>query len=103
MSPTPSRPCPSMKDLPPEALDQVAAYFQVLSEPMRLRLLNLLREREYNVGELAQAWLLAHPEVSSVITGATRADQVLQNVKAADWALSPGDVEEVNKILRGEG
>ncbi|MCZ2104771.1 MAG: metalloregulator ArsR/SmtB family transcription factor [Comamonadaceae bacterium] len=44
-----------MKPLPPEAIEQVAAYFQVLAEPTRLRLLNLLREREYNVGELAQA------------------------------------------------
>ncbi len=30
-----------MKDLPPEALEQVAAYFQALSEPTRLRILNL--------------------------------------------------------------
>lgn len=44
-----------MKHMPPEAIDQVAAYFQVLAEPTRLRMLNLLREREYNVGELAQA------------------------------------------------
>ncbi|KAB2895675.1 MAG: helix-turn-helix transcriptional regulator [Burkholderiaceae bacterium] len=43
-----------MKDLPPEALEQVAAYFQALSEPTRLRLLNLLRNSEHNVGELAQ-------------------------------------------------
>ena len=44
-----------MKDLPPQALEQVAAYFQVLAEPTRLQILNLLRKREYNVGELAQA------------------------------------------------
>ena len=43
------------KDLPPQALEQVAAYFQVLAEPTRLHILNLLRQREYNVGELAQA------------------------------------------------
>lgn len=43
-----------MKDLPPEALEQVAAYFQALSEPTRLRILNLLREGERNVGELAE-------------------------------------------------
>lgn len=55
MGPTTLPPCPSMKDLPPEALDQVAAYFQVLSEPTRLTLLNLLRAGERNVGELAQA------------------------------------------------
>lgn len=44
-----------MRGLPPEALEQVAAYFQALSEPTRLRILNLLREGERNVGDLAQA------------------------------------------------
>jgi DNA-binding transcriptional ArsR family regulator len=43
-----------MQGLPPEALAQVAAYFQVLSEPTRLQILNLLREGERSVGELAQ-------------------------------------------------
>lgn len=43
-----------MKDLPIEALGQVAAYFQALSEPTRLRILSLLRDGERNVGELAQ-------------------------------------------------
>lgn len=46
---------PSMKGLPPEALEQVAAYFQTLSEPTRLRILNFLRDGERNVGDLAQA------------------------------------------------
>ncbi len=45
---------PGMKDLPPEAIRQVAAYFQALSEPTRLQILNLLRSGERNVGELAQ-------------------------------------------------
>ena len=45
--------CP-MKNLPPEALQQVAAYFQALAEPTRLRILNFLRQGEHNVGELAQ-------------------------------------------------
>lgn len=43
-----------MKNLPPEALQQVAAYFQTLAEPTRLRILNFLRHGEHNVGELAQ-------------------------------------------------
>ena len=43
-----------MKGMPPEALEQVAAYFQTLSEPTRLQILNILREGERNVGELAQ-------------------------------------------------
>jgi DNA-binding transcriptional ArsR family regulator len=43
-----------MQDLPPEALSPVAAYFQALSEPTRLQILNLLRQDERSVGELAQ-------------------------------------------------
>jgi DNA-binding transcriptional ArsR family regulator len=46
--------CTRMQDLPKEALEQVAAYFQTLAEPTRLSLLNLLRGGERNVGELAQ-------------------------------------------------
>lgn len=45
--------CP-MQGLPPEALEEVASYFQVLSEPTRLQILNLLRQNERNVGELAE-------------------------------------------------
>jgi DNA-binding transcriptional ArsR family regulator len=43
-----------MEGLPDEALAQVAGYFQALSEPTRLRILNLLRQSERSVGELAQ-------------------------------------------------
>lgn len=43
-----------MEKLNGEALARVAAYFQVLAEPTRLQILNLLREQERNVGELAQ-------------------------------------------------
>jgi aryl-alcohol dehydrogenase-like predicted oxidoreductase len=56
-------------------------------------------QRGHTIGDLAQAWLLAHPEVSSVISGATRLEQVQQNVTAADWALTPAEFEEVNQLL----
>ena len=49
-----NEPCTVMQGLPPEAIEQVAAYFQALSEPTRLHILNLLREGERNVGDLAQ-------------------------------------------------
>mgnify|MGYP003422774583 CR=1 FL=1 len=50
----PTTRCSRMQDLPKEALEKVASYFQALSEPTRLSLLNLLRSGERNVGELAQ-------------------------------------------------
>ncbi len=49
--------------------------------------------------ELAFAWLLANPMVSSVIAGATRAEQVEANANAAGWMLSNDEMDEVNGIL----
>jgi aryl-alcohol dehydrogenase-like predicted oxidoreductase len=50
--------------------------------------------------ELAFSWLLSHPQVASVIAGATRREQVRSNVHAAGWHLSPVDLAEVDKMAR---
>ena len=44
----------ALDQLPPAALEQVAAYFRTLSEPTRLRILNVLGTGELSVGEIAQ-------------------------------------------------
>lgn len=44
-----------MENLDETALSHVANYFQALSEPTRLKMLNALRDGERNVGELAEA------------------------------------------------
>ena len=44
----------ALDQLPPAALEHVANYFRTLSEPMRLRILNVLGTRELSVGEIAQ-------------------------------------------------
>ena len=48
--------------------------------------------------ELAFAWLLARPNVSSVIAGATHPDQVSQNAAAVGWMLSADDMTEIDEI-----
>jgi aryl-alcohol dehydrogenase-like predicted oxidoreductase len=50
--------------------------------------------------ELAFAWLLAHPQVSSVIAGATTPEQIIANVQAANWHLSAIEMEELDGILQ---
>ena len=55
--------------------------------------------REHSLLELAFAWLLGHPTVSSVIAGATRADQVAANAAAGAWKLTPDEVAEVTKLV----
>jgi aryl-alcohol dehydrogenase-like predicted oxidoreductase len=57
-------------------------------------------QRQHSLGDLAQAWLLAHPEVSSVITGATRTEQLQENAKASDWVLSAQEVEEIQQMIK---
>jgi DNA-binding transcriptional ArsR family regulator len=68
MSTTQAAACPSMEGLPNEALVQVAAYFQALSEPTRLQMLNLLRQKERNVGELAQLCGCSSANISRHLT-----------------------------------
>ena len=43
-----------MKALDDRALGQVAEYFRALSEPVRLRILNSLRDKARNVGALTK-------------------------------------------------
>ena len=56
-------------------------------------------ERGHTILELAFAWLLASPMVSSVIAGATRVEQVEANAASAAWSLTADELEEVNAML----
>lgn len=57
------------------------------------------RARGHTILELAFAWLLGHPVVSSVIAGATSPEQVRANAATADWRLSPEEVAEVGALV----
>jgi aryl-alcohol dehydrogenase-like predicted oxidoreductase len=57
------------------------------------------RERGHSMGDLAHAWLLAQPMVSSVISGATRLEQVQANAQSAAWKLTPDELAQVNAVL----
>lgn len=49
--------------------------------------------------DLAFAWLLAEPAVSSVIAGATKAAQIQANAAAGDWVLTKDQKAEVDALL----
>lgn len=57
--------------------------------------------RGKSILDLAFAWLLAHPEVSSVIAGATTPEQIEQNARTSEWILSVDELAAVNKVLGG--
>lgn len=54
--------------------------------------------RAHTMLELAFSWLLAQRPVSSVIAGATRPEQLEQNVKAGAWHLTADELSEINRI-----
>ena len=56
------------------------------------------KTRGHKVGELAIAWLLSHPWLSTVIAGATRPEQLDANVAGADWKLTAEEVAQVEQI-----
>jgi aryl-alcohol dehydrogenase-like predicted oxidoreductase len=60
-------------------------------------------KRGQSLLELAFSWLLARPPVASVIAGATKPEQLEQNVKAADWALTPEDLAEIDRLTLTKG
>jgi aryl-alcohol dehydrogenase-like predicted oxidoreductase len=57
------------------------------------------QERGRALNALAQAWLLAQPQVCSVISGSTKLEQVLSNARAVEWKLSSEELAEVDQIL----
>ncbi len=58
----------------------------------------LCEKRGWSMLDLAFSWLAAKPAVASVIAGATKPEQVEQNVKAVELKLSAADVAEIDKI-----
>jgi len=61
----------------------------------------IAKELTCTLAQLAIAWCLKNPFVSTVITGASRVEQVHENIKAAEVApkLTPEILEQIDKIF----
>lgn len=68
-----------------EALEKLEAFAQ---------------SRDRTMLELALGWLASHPYVPGVIAGATKPEQVEQNVKAVEWKLTAEEMSEVDALTR---
>jgi aryl-alcohol dehydrogenase-like predicted oxidoreductase len=56
-------------------------------------------EHGHSLHELAICALASTPGVGSIIAGATKPEQVEDNARAAEWRLSAGDLEEIDRLL----
>ena len=76
-------------------------YVTPRNEEIVEKLQAFAQARGHSMLELAFSWLAGRPQVSSVIAGATRVEQVEQNVKAIGWSLGVDDVAEIDRITMG--
>ncbi len=58
----------------------------------------LCRKIDEPMSNVAIAWLLAQPGVSSVIAGARTSEQIVQNIRAVDLKLSADIIAELNEM-----
>jgi 1-deoxyxylulose-5-phosphate synthase len=70
----------------------------VLARVQRLR--PIAAELGLTLAQLALAWVLRRPEVSSAIIGATRAEQVEENAKASGVKLDPAALDRIDDALQ---
>jgi aryl-alcohol dehydrogenase-like predicted oxidoreductase len=63
------------------------------------RLEPVAAEADLSLAQLAIAWTLQNPNVSAAIIGATRPEQVRENVKAAGHRLEPDLLAKIDEIL----
>jgi len=70
---------------------------EVLTKVQRLR--PIAERNGLSMSQLALAWCLRQPMVSSVIIGARKVSQIEENVKASGVQLSPEDLREIDIAL----
>jgi aryl-alcohol dehydrogenase-like predicted oxidoreductase len=81
-------------------LSSAASAHRFLSEERLARVESLstfASSRGHSVLELAISWLLARDVVASVITGATKPEQIRANVRAATWQMTAADLADVDQ------
>jgi voltage-dependent potassium channel beta subunit len=75
--------------------------FQELVEKVK-KITKIAEQLNCTTAQLAIAWCLKNPHVSSVITGATKVEQLLENLEAIQVKskLTPEIMAEINKVLK---
>jgi aryl-alcohol dehydrogenase-like predicted oxidoreductase len=66
------------------------------------RLRTIAEAHGASVAQVAIAWLLTRPIVSSILIGATKAYQLEDNLKAADLVLTPEELDELDRLTQPE-
>lgn len=95
----PEKPIPTGSRMAEQsAIMKIVAAEAEASRDKIKKLHSFAKERGHNIAELAIAWLLSHPWLTTVIAGATTSEQVSANVANASWKLTTQEIEQLNLI-----
>jgi aryl-alcohol dehydrogenase-like predicted oxidoreductase len=59
----------------------------------------IARDHNKTIAELALAWVLRRPEVTSAIVGARRPEQIEGTAPAGDWQLTADTIAQIERLL----
>jgi aryl-alcohol dehydrogenase-like predicted oxidoreductase len=78
--------------------------FPPIDQSRGAELIPVLREiaarHDRSPAQIALAWLLRHPVVTSVIVGAKRVDQLEENLRATDIELTEADLSALDEVSK---
>ncbi len=87
-----------------EGARRVAFDFPVVDKDRAFKILDQLepmaQTKGVTVAQLALAWLLHQPIVTSVIIGAKKMDQLEDNLKSIDVQFTPQELEQLNEVSK---
>jgi len=52
-----------------------------------------------NILEMSLSWAANQNQIGSVLVGATKSEQLIQNINAISWKMSPEEMDSINNIL----
>lgn len=79
-------------DFPPVEMDRAYDLIDTLR--------SMAESKGASVAQLALAWLLYQPVVSTVIVGARREDQLADNIGAVDVTFTQAEIDQLHKLSR---
>ncbi len=65
------------------------------------RLDGYARDHGYDLLTLAMSWLAAQPSIASIISGASKPEQMASNAAAVRWKLTTENLKEIEALLAG--
>ena len=86
----------------PEGARRASFDFPVVDKPRAFRVVDAMRpmaqRHDVSVAQVALAWLLSRPQVSTVIVGAKTPAQLADNLGATTLELSPEELKELDEV-----